>query len=147
MTPWKRPANHTFYMHFEGSMEVDTHRFPPGKSGLEFAKGLLRGMIIVEDCGGYLQLPPRGFCEGLEKPLGYKELSNDIIWTVEAYTVLDDGSVWVYVTPDEEDVIGGLIHRLKPDGEVYIGMPVRPVFKPEDKRKGTIDDILYFEQY
>jgi len=41
---------------------------------------------------------------------------------------------------------GGLVHRLaevEPD-ELYIGMMVRPVFKPPEERVGSILDILYF---
>ena len=42
---------------------------------------------------------------------------------------------------------GGLVHYLgevKPE-EVYIGMPVEAVFKPEKQRVGSILDIAYFK--
>ncbi len=147
---WRRESRLGVYRHYPGSMDVDVFRYPPGKGGLEFARALLEGRIIGEDCGEYVQVPPRGFCYDLSRPRGYVDVPGDTMWSVDTYTIVyedDEPVVYVFAKPEGERLTGGLIHRLKPGSPVYIGMPVRPVFRPREERKGTIEDILYFEEY
>lgn len=42
---------------------------------------------------------------------------------------------------------GGIVHRLEGVtlDDIYIGMPVEPVFKEKSERKGTLEDIAYFK--
>ena len=48
---------------------------------------------------------------------------------------------------DGASPLHGIMHKLgevKPE-DVYIGMRVQAVWKPEDERQGAITDILYFK--
>ncbi len=147
---WNREPRITAYKHVDGSMEVDTFRYTPGKGGLKLAEALKKGRIIGEDCGDYIQVPPRGFCRDLSKPREYIELPEDTLWYVDTFTIVEENGepqIIILARPEGERLTGGLIHRLKPGLPVYIGMPVKPVFKPPEERKGTIEDILYFDEY
>jgi uncharacterized OB-fold protein len=149
---WSKKATSTFPPHVEGSEEVERYVYTPGFAGEQLAKGLVKGVFVAEKCGDELWFPPRGFCPDLSRPDKYVEISGDTPWKVISYTVvrrdsngnpLPEPIVMVYVTL--EGTKGGLIHRLKPGVKPSIGMKVKAVFKAEKERKGTIEDILYFE--
>ena len=76
-------------------------------------------------------------------------------WRVVTYTIvydsiegepLEEPEIIAVLRPDGFQ--GGLIHRVRASPEsVYIGMPVRPVFRPVEERTGGITDIAYFEPF
>ncbi|MEB3861756.1 MAG: Zn-ribbon domain-containing OB-fold protein [Desulfurococcales archaeon] len=134
--------------HYPGSMEVEKYVYTPGVHGLEQAKALKEGKILGSKCGDTIYVPPLTLCPD-HKPGELVEVKGP--WRVVTYTVitetmdgrkLEKPEVIAVVKPDDAE--GGLIHRVESD-QVYIGMEVEPVFKPEAERKGTIDDILYFK--
>jgi uncharacterized OB-fold protein len=48
------------------------------------------------------------------------------------------------IKPD--DAVNGIIHIVNADpSNVYVGMELRPVFRPKEQRRGVITDIQYFE--
>jgi len=128
--------------------------YTAGLAGERFLRALKEGEIMGVKCPEceLTYLPPRIFCpycfSSLEE---WVEVGNQ--GTVETFTVLNidpDGS------PLEEPKIialinidgthGGLIHFLAEVelDQLYIGLPVEAVFKPQKKREGSILDIEYF---
>lgn len=98
-------------------------------------------------------LPPKIYCENCLSPLDkWVVIPNE--GNVHTYTILyedlegnplKEPIIAVFVT--FKGVEGGLFHRLEgaePE-EVYIGMPVVPLFKDKKDRKGDLSDILYFK--
>lgn len=149
---WSKRASASFPSHVEGSQEVERYVYTPGAAGKAFAEGLLKGVFVTEKCSGELWFPPRGFCPDLSKPSVYIEMPGNSLWTVFSYTVVrrsPNGDIFkepvTMVYAVLEGTKGGLIHRLRPGVEPKIGMKVRAKFKPKEERKGTIEDILYFE--
>jgi hypothetical protein len=137
---------------FPGTMEVEKYLYTPGLHGLKFAEALKQGRILAGRCAdGSIYVPPPTFC-----PDGSEEELVDVTeseWIVDTYTVvyedmygnrLEEPQVVAVVRPAEAR--GGMIHYVKADPEaVYTGMRVKPVFAPEDKRRGLVTDIVYFE--
>ena len=136
--------------HYPGKMEVEKYVYTPGIHGLEMAKALKEGRILGMRCGDTVYVPPRTFCPDGEK--GELVDVTEEEWIVATYTVVTRD---MYGNPVEPQVValvrpidaeGGLFHYVNADpDEVWIGMRVRPVFKPEEERKGLITDIEYFE--
>ncbi len=136
--------------HYPGKMEVEKYVYTPGIHGLEMAKALKEGRILGMRCGDTVYVPPRTFCPDGER--GELVDVTDEEWIVAAFTVITRD---MYGNPVEPQVValvrpidaeGGLFHYInaEPD-EVWIGMRVRPVFRPEGERRGLITDIRYFE--
>ncbi len=149
---WSKKASSSFPPHVEGSQEVERYIYTPGVGGKALAEGLIKGVFVAEKCGSDLWFPPRGFCPDLSKPSIYIEIPGDTTWIVKSYTIvrrnskgeeLDNPIILVYVTLDGTK--GGIVHKLKPGVAPEIGARVRAKFKPENERKGTLEDILYFE--
>ena len=147
---WRKPRRLEDAVHYPGRMEVEEYVYTPGIHGLELAKALREGKLLGMKCGDTIIVPPLTFCpDHTEGEL----VEIDGTWRLQYYTV-------IYETPEgeplsEPEIIGlvrpegaqgGLFARIKagPD-KLYPGMPVRPVFKPAEERRGTIEDILYWE--
>ncbi|WP_243637250.1 Zn-ribbon domain-containing OB-fold protein [Aeropyrum pernix] len=135
---------------FPGRMEVEKYVYTPGLHGLEFAKALKEGRIIGTKCGDTVYVPPTTFCPDMSRGEVAEVLGP---WYIESYTVvyesldgkpLEKPVVIAVIAP--EDAEGALVHYVDADpDEVYIGMPVEPVFKPPEERSGNILDILHFK--
>jgi len=147
---WKR-GDPNGVVHFPGKMEVD-YVYTPGLHGLEAAEIFKKGKVPAMLCGEQLFMPPKTFCPDDEMSRGEViEVEGPFIAALVTVIYKD-----VYGDDLEEpDIIafitvpgaaGGYIGRIKalPE-EVYPGMEVRPVFKPEEERTGAITDILYWE--
>lgn len=99
-------------------------------------------------------VPATIFCERCFERIegNYREL--EPIGTVVTYTVLYkniDGShkesPEIIAMVNIDGCVGGLLHYLRgvtPE-KVCIGLKVKAVFKPKDKREGGLKDIEYFE--
>lgn len=135
---------------YPGRMEAERYVYTPGLHGLELAKALREGRIVGTRCGDTIFVPPTTFCPDMSKG-EVAEVKGP--WYVESYTViykgfngekLDKPLVVAVIRPDDGE--GGLVHYVdvSPD-EIYIGMPVEPVFKSPGERTGTILDIEHFK--
>ena len=128
-----------------------------GRAGEAFFRSIKdRGVFIGAKCEAcdMVYVPPRVYCEKC-----FAKIEDDYI------DVPSQGEVYTYTlliknldgTEKEEPVImaminlegtdGGVVHVLgdvSPE-DVYIGLPVEAVLKPEGEREGGILDILYFK--
>lgn len=130
------------------------NRYTYGVAGERFFRALKdEGRILGSVCHecNFIYVPGRIFCE---RCLGELEEWLDVgtQGEVHTFTLLFsdyDGS------PLEQPKLvalirmgdGGLVHLLgeaEPE-DVYIGMEVEAVFKPEEERQGSIQDISYFK--
>ena len=148
---WEK-KDHRRIIHYPGSMEVEEYVYTPGLHGKELGEALVKGRIVAMKCPDGLYFPPRTYCrDGTEASLAD---IGDREWRVISYTIiyedldgnrLEEPVVIGIVSP--EGVKGGLIHRIKEEPKrIRIGMKVKPVLKPPGERRGTIEDIAYFER-
>ena len=139
----------------KGDMEAEKYVYTAGLAGEEFLKGLKEGKLLASKCPkcGTSYLPARSFCEKCFSEItDFFEVEES--GEVETFTVqyvdkegkpLEKPVIWAIIK--FYGIEGGIFHKLgevEPE-EVYIGMPVRPVFKQEKERKGSIHDIAYFK--
>ncbi|MBN1148855.1 MAG: Zn-ribbon domain-containing OB-fold protein [Anaerolineales bacterium] len=135
-----------------GSLPV-TSRYTYGLAGERFFRAIKdEGRILGSYCPecDHTYVPATQFCE---RCLGELDDFRDVgvHGELHTFTLLFedyDGS------PLAEPVMvafvslgdGGLVHRLGEvdPSEVYIGMMVEAVFKPQEQREGSILDIAYF---
>ena len=137
----------------EDNMNVEKFVYTLGHGYQRFFEGLKEGRIVASRCGecGITYLPPRIYCEEcLSEINDFVEIKQNGV--VLGYTIqninkngveLEEKVTWALI--GFNGVRGGIFHRLaevEPD-EIYIGMPVKPVFKKD--RKGSIKDIEYFK--
>ena len=148
---WRKPRSPEDVILYPGTQEVEEYVYTPGKHGLQHAEALKEGKILAMRCGDTLIVPPLTFCPDGRPAEGLEEVKTQ--WRVITYTVihedvegrrLEEPEIIAFLRPDGYQ--GGLFHRVKASlQEIFIGMPVRPVFRPEEERTGTIADIEYFE--
>ncbi len=150
MSWWKRSLPGDI-IHFPGKQEVDYYLYTPGLHGLKavefFKKGKIPGML----CGDRLILPPKTFCPDDTMTEGQiVEVEGPFIAALVTVihedfygNKLEEPQVLGLITA--QGAIGGYIGVIKaaPDS-VYPGVRVKPVFKPEEERTGTIMDIEYW---
>lgn len=121
-----------------------------------FLEGLKSGVITGRTCYecGRVLVPPRMFCERCFHTTG--------AWivlpgtgTVETFSIsyldtdahrIEEPILVGVVAFDGAPPHCGMMHyfgEVSPE-EIHIGMPVEPVWKPEDERRGAVTDIRYF---
>ena len=136
---------------FPGEQEVEKYVYTPGIHGLDFAKGLKEGKIYGMKCkNGKIYVPPKTFCPDFTQG-ELVEIKDE--WILVSYTIvyqdmyknkLDNPKIVGVIKPKNAET--GLIHLLNvPLDKLDVGIKLKPVFRPENERKGTINDILYFE--
>ena len=128
-----------------------------GRAGEVFFRNLKdKGTFLGTRCENcdITYMPPRIYCENCFARLENSYVKLAARGTVHTFTVLYknlDGStkarpaIMAMIRLDGSD--GGMVHYL---GEidpvdVRFGMKVKAVLKPENERKGSIDDIKYFK--
>ena len=136
----------------EDNMNVEKFVYTLGHGYEKFFEGLKDGKIIASKCEecGVTYLPPRIYCEEcLSEITEFTEIKQNGV--VLGYTIqkidkngneLAEPIIWALI--GFEGVRGGIFHKLgelDPE-EIYIGMPVKPIFRKE--KKGAIEDIKYF---
>jgi len=141
--------------HWLGDMEVD-YIYTLGVAGERFFKELKKnGRIMGAKCPrcNIIHVPPRMYCEKcFEKLKEWVNVGNR--GTVHTYTVayidlngtkLKEPIIYAMIKIDGTD--GGLVHKLGEIAQekVKIGMKVEALFKPKEKREGSINDIRYFK--
>jgi len=141
--------------HWPGHMETD-YIYTLGITGERFFKEIKKnGRIMGAKCKqcDIVYVPPRMYCQRcFEKLQEWVNVGNR--GTVHTYTVayidlngakLKEPTIYAMIKIDGTD--GGLVHKLgEIDPEkVKIGMKVEALFKPKEKREGSINDIRYFK--
>lgn len=140
--------------YFEGEIPVE-YVYTYGLGLEAFFRALKdRGVFLASRCPecGYVYLPCRVFCERcFARMEDTFELSGS--GRVYSYTVVHRGRD---DSPKDEPAVVALIDMEGADtrmvhylvgvdpASVEIGMPVRPVLKPEGERQGHLDDIIGF---
>ncbi|MEB3773531.1 MAG: Zn-ribbon domain-containing OB-fold protein [Desulfurococcales archaeon] len=148
---WEKDVGINRVIHYPGSMEVEKYVYTPGVHGLEFAKALKNGKILGMKCKDTVYVPPLTLCpdhsegELVEVKGPWRVVTFTIVTKTMNGDPLEEPEILAVVKPD--GVEGGIIHRIKAGKDIYIGMKVKPVFKREEERRGTINDILYFEPH
>jgi uncharacterized OB-fold protein len=137
---------------WQGDLPV-TSRYTFGLAGERFFRAIKdEGRILGTVCHHchVTHVPGAVFCERCLSPLD-EWVDVGTTGELHSFTLLYenyDGSR--RETPELVGFVklgdGGLVHRLGETlvEEVYIGMPVEAVFKPQAERTGSILDILYF---
>ncbi len=132
------------------------YEYTAGKAGEAFLRGLKGGRIVASKCGtcGEVRLPPRTYCL---QCYGRSRVDVELFHSgrIAALSTehLDAGGARVearsritfgFVT--FEGACGGLVHRIIHEGrsDPSLGDPVRPLFAPAEKRKGSILDLEGF---
>jgi uncharacterized OB-fold protein len=130
-----------------------TSRYTYGLAGERFFRAIKdEGRILGSYCPDcdHTYVPATLFCE---RCLGELDewLDVGVRGELHTFTLLFEGYDGSQLTAPE--IVGfvslgdgGLVHRLgevEPT-EVYIGMTVEAVFKPQEQREGSILDIVYF---
>ncbi len=140
---------------YPGRMEAETYAYTAGLLAEKFLMDLKNeGKIKAAYCHRCekLFLPVRAFCifcGGEVRDL--KEIEQE--GYIESYTEVKLNS---YEEKLEKPIIvafirfknvtGGLIHKIKGSiEEIKIGTKVKPILKEKRERKGSLDDIEYFE--
>ena len=143
------------------------YRRSTGIALTRFLEGLKEGKFLGTRCSGCgrVLIPPRTFCEWCFRRVDeWIEHSGE--GEVATYSIAYIGTnpkvrlpkpepiavIWFegtkVVRPNTRTVAhaAGILHRLgevEPQ-EIRIGMKVRPVWRPEEERVGSITDVLYF---
>ncbi|WP_069808061.1 Zn-ribbon domain-containing OB-fold protein [Vulcanisaeta thermophila] len=131
------------------------YRYTAGPIGSKFLEGLRSGKLLAGKCSvcGRLLIPPKAFCQ-----YDFGEVKELVevapVGTLRTFTVVYEDSygnklpnpvIIGFIT--FPNTVGGIVHYIinaKPE-RLRIGMLVRPVFKPEGERRGSLTDIVGFE--
>lgn len=156
MAHTERLQNTTDVGYWTGAIPLE-YVYTYGRAGEAFFKSLKdKGKFLGARCEkcDITYVPPRTYCEKCFARLEDSYVQVGTSGTVHTYTVLHknlDGSpkkdpvIMALVRLDGTD--GGVVHYLggvKPE-QVYMGMPVKAILKPQKERVGAITDIKYFK--
>ena len=153
----EKQTDPTTPMHWKGNMQAD-YFYPAGIAGDKFFQHLKQHDTFLatkcSECNKVL-FPPRLYCEDC-----FMEISNDN-WievpasgTIRVFTVailnahgekMKEPKVMALI--DVENTDGSMLGVIKTQNlEANLqGAKVKAIFKPKDKREGTMKDILYYE--
>ncbi|MGH9919714.1 MAG: Zn-ribbon domain-containing OB-fold protein [Nitrososphaerales archaeon] len=132
------------------------YAYTAGTAGEAFLRGLKEGRIIASKCGrcGEVRLPPRAYCLQCygRTRVDVEMLHSGRIAALSTPNV-GAGGAKVPTTPRVtfgfvtfEGVSGGLVHRILHErrSDPRLGDPVRPLFAPAERRKGSPLDLEGF---
>jgi uncharacterized OB-fold protein len=123
----------------------------------KYLEGLKQGIILGVECDKCHRkmVPPRAFCEWCFKPIDNWIVLSDtgtvntfslcyVTWDVKR---IEEPQIPAVIEIDGADKGMGILHLLGEVNpkDVFIGMRVKAVFKPEKEREGAITDILYWK--
>jgi uncharacterized OB-fold protein len=148
--------NEILFHHFEPRMQ---YAWDNGVGIGLYLKGLKEGRLLASQCHkcGRTLLPARAFCELCFRPADHWVQVADT-GTVETFSISRIHYDASRLKPGEKPYIpavisidgagekNGIMHMLdevKPE-DIFIGMKVQAVWKPEEEREGSITDIRYF---
>lgn len=129
--------------------------YTAGRAGEVFFQNIKKGKFSATSCEkcGIVYMPGRIFCERCFERIEKNWIDVENFGVVDTFTVCyetydeqekEEPSVVAFIRFEGTD--GGLFHWLgevDPE-EVYIGMPVKAVFRSEGDRNGSILDIQHF---
>lgn len=153
---WEKPTKYNEIITWIGDMETGGFIYTVGEAGERFFRALKdKGLLVVAKCDkcGSKFIPPKAFCENCFSEIKeYIEINP--IGTIETYTILhidkDDKPLSqpiIVALISFDGIKGGLIHKVKVDmNDLRIGLKVKAKLKPQEQRKGNINDIEYFEK-
>jgi uncharacterized OB-fold protein len=131
------------------------YRYTAGPIGTKFLEGLKAGRLLAGKCPvcGKLFIPPKSFCQYDFAEI--KELTEIAsLGIVRSYTIVYEDSYGnklpkpvVIGFIEFPGIVGGIIHyiiNVEPNN-VRIGLKVRPVFRPDNERRGSLTDIIGFQ--
>jgi uncharacterized OB-fold protein len=153
----EKQTDPTTPMHWRGNMQAD-YMYPAGVAGDKFFKHIKQmDSFLATKCSkcNKILFPPRLYCEDC-----FQEITDDD-WaevpaegTVKLFTIvkldahgkkLDVPKIMALIGVDKTDgATLGLINSTDLDKD-YAGAKVKAVFRPQDKREGTMKDILHWE--
>jgi hypothetical protein len=122
-----------------------------------YLAGLKNGVILGSHCRTCRKVvvPPRIICEWCFKPMDdYVPLKDTgvintfslcyVTWDVQR---IKEPEIPAVINIDGASATHGIMHMLNEVNpkDVKIGMRVKAVWKPENERQGSINDILYFK--
>ena len=141
--------------HYTGTIEIEM-LYQSGRAGQIFFNNLReKGLLTYSRCRKCNEkfIPPRVYCIFcMSDDIEY--LTIEPVGRIETFTIskIDkNGNTLqkpeVYALIRFANLRGGLVHRIGEASyeEVTEGMEVIAVLKPENERRGSIDDILYFK--
>ena len=131
------------------------YEYTAGAAGEAFLRGLSEGRIVASKCAtcGDVRLPPRTYCL---KCYGRARTDVELLHhgRIAALSTAHLGPGGAKLAPGSRTtfgfvtyagVSGGLVHRIVGGARSpKVGEPVRPVFAPRAKRKGSILDLEGF---
>jgi uncharacterized OB-fold protein len=145
------------FSHFEPSLE---YAWDNGVGIGVYLSGLKAGQLIASACDqcGRIMVPARAFCELCFRPTDdYVAVADTgVVQTFSVARINFDASrlpkgakptIPAVIALDGASDKHGILHLLDevaPE-DCYIGMPVKAVWKPEEERTGSIEDIRYFK--
>lgn len=154
----EKQTDPTSPMHWRGDMQAD-YFYPSGIAGDKFFKHLMqKDTFLATRCKkcDKIFFPPRLYCEDCFEEIpenNWMEVPS--AGTVRLFTVvtinahgekMEEPKIIALIDIDKTDsAMLGLIKTidLKRD---YRGVKVKAVFRPTEKREGTLKDIRYFEE-
>ncbi|MFX1451971.1 MAG: Zn-ribbon domain-containing OB-fold protein [Promethearchaeota archaeon] len=158
MTFGEKQTDPTFPMHWRGDMQAD-YLYPAGIAGDKFFKHLKQNdSFLATKCSSCnkIFLPPRLYCEDC-----FVEIPNEnwmevpLSGTIKLFTIatlnthgekLKNPKVVALINIDKTD--GALLGIIKTNNlkKNYLGVKVKAILRPSNKREGTLKDIIYFEE-
>lgn len=154
----EKQTDPTSPMHWRGDMQAD-YMYTNGVAGDRFFRHLMeKDTFLATKCKkcGKVLFPARLYCEDCFQEISEGDwLEVPATGTVRVFTV---ATINAHGKKMEEPKIIALIDIDKTDGALlgiiktkdlkrdFCGVKVKAVFKPKEKREGTLKDILYFEE-
>lgn len=136
------------------------YRWDDGKAIGRYRRELKNGRIIARVCDrcNRIMLPPRMFCELCFRPTDRWQYVKDtgvvntfavsrVYWNAQRLPPGERPIIPAVIEIDGASKGMGILHILgnvEPE-DIKIGMKVKAVWKAEDRREGSITDIMYFE--
>lgn len=126
------------------------YEYTAGVAGEKFLRGLQRGKILAARCDrcGRRYLPPKAYCVECFVPIrSYRQISakGTVSGLAESHVAFDGSRLrspenFVFVT--FPGVTGGIVQKASGRG-LRIGSRVKPRFKAESRRTGSLADFLF----
>lgn len=154
----EKQTDPTSPMHWRGDMQAD-YMYTNGVAGDRFFRHLMeKDTFLATKCKkcGKVLFPARLYCEDCFQETSESDwLEVSATGTVRVFTV---ATINAHGKKMEEPKIIALIDIDKTDGALlgiiktkdlkrdFCGVKVKAVFRPKEKREGTLKDILYFEE-
>ena len=153
----EKQTDPTSPMHWRGDMQAD-YFYPSGVAGDKFFKHLMqKDSFLASTCKkcNKVYCPPRLYCEDCFEEIPDSEWKQvTASGTIRLFTIatlnahgkkLEIPKVIALIDVDETSSSMLGIIKTNDFNKDFIGVKVKAVLRPKDKREGTMKDILYWE--